>query len=149
MNIRRWTAALMAALMALSMVDTVAFAAPEPDAVTLALGELLADNEALLSRTLTANEKELLRSGYFCGDATYTFTAPDADNGSGLVQVDAAERTVAAAPYTDSGYTWLPQSAQVIADGAAVEDVTLSAAGDVYTGSFSGDKKRQSAFDGV
>lgn len=127
----------MAALMALSMVDTVAFAAPEPDAVTLTLGELLADNEALLSRTLTANEKELLRSGYFCGDATYTFTAPDADNGSGLVQVDAAERTVAAAPYTDSGYTWLPQSAQVIADGAAVEDVTLSAAGDVYTGSFS------------
>ena len=97
------------------------------------LGALLAEKYA---DKLTDGEKALLRSGYLAADKSYTYTPPAADNSGKLVEVNPDEKTVTAKTYTDSGFTWIPVKAEIMADGAVQNTVTLTKNGSVYTGSF-------------
>lgn len=97
------------------------------------LGALLAEKYA---DKLTDGEKALLRSGYLAADKSYTYTPPAADNSGKLVEVNPDEKTVTAKTYTDSDFTWIPVKAEIMADGAVRDTVTLTESGGVYTGSF-------------
>ena len=127
---------LLAIVMALS---TVTFTWAEPAAAkapTKTLGQLLADNYV----SLTDSEKDLLKAGLLT-EASYTYTAPDANNGGDLVRIDAKNKTVTAKAYTNNGYTWEPVSAQLMVDNQAYGasfDLTKGENGS-YTGSFSFD----------
>ncbi len=124
---------LLAIVMALS---TVTFTWAEPAAAkasTKTLGQLLADNYD----RLTDSEKDLLKAGLLT-EASYTYTAPDANNGGDLVRIDAKNKTVTAKAYTNNGYTWEPVSAQLMVDNQAYGasfDLTKGENGS-YTGSF-------------
>lgn len=135
--LKRSMAMLLAIVMALS---TVTFTWAEPTAQaepTKTLGQLLAENYA---DKLTDAEKDLLTAGLLSEDS-YTYTAPDKDNGGDLVRIDAENKTVTAKAYTNNGYTWVPVSAQLMvndqAQGASF-DLTKGE-GDGYSGSFSYD----------
>ncbi len=125
---------LLAIVMALS---TVTFTWAEPAAAkapTKTLGQLLADNYD----SLTDSEKDLLKAGLLT-EASYTYTAPDANNGGDLVRIDAENKTVTAKAYTNNGYTWEPVSAQLMVNNQAYGasfDLTKGENGS-YTGSFS------------
>lgn len=125
---------LLAIVMALS---TVTFTWAEPAAAkasTKTMGQLLADNYD----NLTYSEKDLLKAGLLT-EASYTYTAPDANNGGDLVRIDAKNKTVTAKAYTNNGYTWEPVSAQLMVDNQAYGasfDLTKGENGS-YTGSFS------------
>lgn len=129
-------AMLLAIVMALS---TVTFTWAEPAAAkasTKTLGQLLADNYD----NLTYSEKDLLKAGLLT-EASYTYTAPDANNGGDLVRIDAKNKTVTAKAYTNNGYTWEPVSAQLMVNNQAYGasfDLTKGENGS-YTGSFSFD----------
>ena len=97
------------------------------------LGALLAEKYA---DKLTDGEQALLRSGYLAADKSYTYTPPAADNSGQLVEVDPGEKTVTAKTYTNSGFTWIPVKAEIMADGAVKDTVMLTESGGVYTGSF-------------
>ena len=97
------------------------------------LGALLAEKYA---DKLTGGEQALLRSGYLAADKSYTYTPPAADNSGKLVEVNPDEKTVTAKTYTDSGFTWIPVKAEIMADGAVKDTVTLTKNGSDYTGSF-------------
>lgn len=131
---KRSMAMLLAIVMALS---TVTFTWAEPAAAkapTKTLGQLLADNYD----SLTDSEKDLLKAGLLT-EASYTYTAPDANNGGDLVRIDAKNKTVTAKAYTNNGYTWEPVSAQLMVDNQAYGasfDLTKGENGS-YTGSFS------------
>lgn len=133
---KRSMAMLLAIVMALS---TVTFTWAEPAAAkapTKTLGQLLADNYV----SLTDSEKDLLKAGLLT-EASYTYTAPDANNGGDLVRIDAKNKTVTAKAYTNNGYTWEPVSAQLMVDNQAYGasfDLTKGENGS-YTGSFSFD----------
>ena len=124
---------LLAIVMALS---TVTFTWAEPAAAkapTKTLGQLLADNYD----SLTDSEKDLLKAGLLT-EASYTYTAPDANNGGDLVRIDAENKTVTAKAYTNNGYTWEPVSAQLMVNNQAYGasfDLTKGENGS-YTGSF-------------
>ena len=124
---------LLAIVMALS---TVTFTWAEPAAAkapTKTLGQLLADNYD----SLTDSEKNLLKAGLLT-EASYTYTAPDANNGGDLVRIDAKNKTVTAKAYTNNGYTWEPVSAQLMVNNQAYGasfDLTKGENGS-YTGSF-------------
>ena len=130
---KRSMAMLLAIVMALS---TVTFTWAEPAAAkasTKTLGQLLADNYD----RLTDSEKDLLKAGLLT-EASYTYTAPDANNGGDLVRIDAKNKTVTAKAYTNNGYTWEPVSAQLMVDNQAYGasfDLTKGENGS-YTGSF-------------
>ena len=130
---KRSMAMLLAIVMALS---TVTFTWAEPAAAkasTKTLGQLLADNYD----SLTYSEKDLLKAGLLT-EASYTYTAPDANNGGDLVRIDAKNKTVTAKAYTNNGYTWEPVSAQLMVDNQAYGasfDLTKGENGS-YTGSF-------------
>ena len=130
---KRSMAMLLAIVMALS---TVTFTWAEPaaaKALTKTLGQLLADNYD----SLTDSEKDLLKAGLLT-EASYTYTAPDANNGGDLVRIDAKNKTVTAKAYTNNGYTWEPVSAQLMVDNQAYGasfDLTKGENGS-YTGSF-------------
>ena len=125
---------LLAIVMALS---TVTFTWAEPAAAkasTKTLGQLLADNYD----RLIDSEKDLLKAGLLT-EASYTYTAPDANNGGDLVRIDAKNKTVTAKAYTNNGYTWEPVSAQLMVNNQAYGasfDLTKGENGS-YTGSFS------------
>ena len=131
---KRSMAMLLAIVMALS---TVTFTWAEPAAAkapTKTLGQLLADNYD----SLTDPEKDLLKAGILT-EASYTYTAPDANNGGDLVRIDAENKTVTAKAYTNNGYTWEPVSAQLMVNNQAYGasfDLTKGENGS-YTGSFS------------
>lgn len=131
---KRSMAMLLAIVMALS---TVTFTWAEPAAAkapTKTLGQLLADNYD----NLTYSEKDLLKAGLLT-EASYTYTAPDANNGGDLVRIDAKNKTVTAKAYTNNGYTWEPVSAQLMVNNQAYGasfDLTKGENGS-YTGSFS------------
>lgn len=131
---KRSMAMLLAIVMALS---TVTFTWAEPaaaKALTKTLGQLLADNYD----SLTDSEKDLLKAGLLT-EASYTYTAPDANNGGDLVRIDAKNKTVTAKAYTNNGYTWEPVSAQLMVNNQAYGasfDLTKGENGS-YTGSFS------------
>lgn len=131
---KRSMAMLLAIVMALS---TVTFTWAEPAAAkapTKTLGQLLADNYD----SLTDSEKNLLKAGLLT-EASYTYTAPDANNGGDLVRIDAENKTVTAKAYTNNGYTWEPVSAQLMVNNQAYGasfDLTKGENGS-YTGSFS------------
>lgn len=131
---KRSMAMLLAIVMALS---TVTFTWAEPAAAkapTKTLGQLLADNYD----SLTYSEKDLLKAGLLT-EASYTYTAPDANNGGDLVRIDAKNKTVTAKAYTNNGYTWEPVSAQLMVNNQAYGasfDLTKGENGS-YTGSFS------------
>ena len=133
---KRSMAMLLAIVMALS---TVTFTWAEPAAAkasTKTLGQLLADNYD----SLTYSEKDLLKAGLLT-EASYTYTAPDANNGGDLVRIDAEKKTVTAKAYTNNGYTWEPVSAQLMVNNQAYGasfDLTKGENGS-YTGSFSFD----------
>lgn len=133
---KRSMAMLLAIVMALS---TVTFTWAEPAAAkapTKTLGQLLADNYD----SLTDSEKDLLKAGLLT-EASYTYTAPDANNGGDLVRIDAENKTVTAKAYTNNGYTWEPVSAQLMVNNQAYGasfDLTKGENGS-YTGSFSFD----------
>lgn len=133
---KRSMAMLLAIVMALS---TVTFTWAEPAAAkapTKTLGQLLADNYD----RLTDSEKDLLKAGLLT-EASYTYTAPDANNGGDLVRIDAENKTVTAKAYTNNGYTWEPVSAQLMVNNQAYGasfDLTKGENGS-YTGSFSFD----------
>lgn len=133
---KRSMAMLLAIVMALS---TVTFTWAEPAAAkasTKTLGQLLADNYD----SLTYSEKDLLKAGLLT-EASYTYTAPDANNGGDLVRIDAKNKTVTAKAYTNNGYTWEPVSAQLMVNNQAYGasfDLTKGENGS-YTGSFSFD----------
>ena len=133
---KRSMAMLLAIVMALS---TVTFTWAEPAAAkapTKTLGQLLADNYD----SLTDSEKNLLKAGLLT-EASYTYTAPDANNGGDLVRIDAENKTVTAKAYTNNGYTWEPVSAQLMVNNQAYGasfDLTKGENGS-YTGSFSFD----------
>ena len=126
---------LLAIVMALS---TVTFTWAEPAAAkasTKTLGQLLADN---YDNSLIDSEKDLLKAGLLT-EASYTYTAPDANNGGDLVRIDAKNKTVTAKAYTNNGYTWEPVSAQLMVNNQAYGasfDLTKGENGS-YTGSFS------------
>lgn len=130
---KRSMAMLLAIVMALS---TVTFTWAEPAAAkapTKTLGQLLADNYD----SLTDSEKNLLKAGLLT-EASYTYTAPDANNGGDLVRIDAKNKTVTAKAYTNNGYTWEPVSAQLMVNNQAYGasfDLTKGENGS-YTGSF-------------
>ena len=134
--LKRSMAMLLAIVMALS---TVTFTWAEPTAQaepTKTLGQLLADNYD----RLTDSEKDLLKAGLLT-EASYTYTAPDANNGGDLVRIDAKNKTVTAKAYTNNGYTWEPVSAQLMVNNQAYGasfDLTKGENGS-YTGSFSFD----------
>lgn len=133
---KRSMAMLLAIVMALS---TVTFTWAEPAAAkasTKTLGQLLADNYG----SLTDSEKDLLKAGLLT-EASYTYTAPDANNGGDLVRINAENKTVTAKAYTNNGYTWEPVSAQLMVNNQAYGasfDLTKGENGS-YTGSFSFD----------
>lgn len=133
---KRSMAMLLAIVMALS---TVTFTWAEPAAAkapTKTLGQLLADNYD----SLTDSEKNLLKAGLLT-ETSYTYTAPDANNGGDLVRIDAENKTVTAKAYTNNGYTWEPVSAQLMVNNQAYGasfDLTKGENGS-YTGSFSFD----------
>lgn len=133
---KRSMAMLLAIVMALS---TVTFTWAEPAAAkasTKTLGQLLADNYD----SLIDSEKDLLKAGLLT-EASYTYTAPDANNGGDLVRIDAENKTVTAKAYTNNGYTWEPVSAQLMVNNQAYGasfDLTKGENGS-YTGSFSFD----------
>lgn len=134
---KRSMAMLLAIVMALS---TVTFTWAEPTAQaepTKTLGQLLAENYA---DKLTDEEKDLLTAGLLSEDS-YTYTAPDKDNGGGLVRIDAESKTVTAKAYTNNGYTWVPVSAQLMVnDQAQGASFGLTKGEDgSYSGSFSYD----------
>lgn len=127
---------LLAIVMALS---TVTFTWAEPAAAkapTKTLGQLLADNYD----SLTDSEKDLLKAGLLT-EASYTYTAPDANNGGDLVLIDAENKTVTAKAYTNNGYTWEPVSAQLMVNNQAYGASFALTKGEngSYTGSFSFD----------
>ena len=132
---KRSMAMLLAIVMALS---TVTFTWAEPAAAkasTKTLGQLLADN---YDNSLIDSEKDLLKAGLLT-EASYTYTAPDANNGGDLVRIDAKNKTVTAKAYTNNGYTWEPVSAQLMVNNQAYGasfDLTKGENGS-YTGSFS------------
>lgn len=133
---KRSMAMLLAIVMALS---TVTFTWAEPAAAkapTKTLGQLLADNYD----SLTYSEKDLLKAGLLT-EASYTYTAPDANNGGDLVRINAENKTVTAKAYTNNGYTWEPVSAQLMVNNQAYGasfDLTKGENGS-YTGNFSFD----------
>ena len=133
---KRSMAMLLAIVMALS---TVTFTWAEPaaaKATTKTLGQLLADNYG----SLIDSEKDLLKAGLLT-EASYTYTAPDANNGGDLVRIDAKNKTVTAKAYTNNGYTWEPVSAQLMVNNQAYGasfDLTKGENGS-YTGNFSFD----------
>ncbi len=127
---------LLAIVMALS---TVTFTWAEPVAQaeqTKTLGQLLVDNYD----SLTKAEQDLL-TAKLLNEAGYTYTAPDENNGGGLVSIDAERKTVTAKAYTNNEYTWVPVSAQLMVGdqpwGASFE--LTDNGNDAYTGSFSYD----------
>ena len=133
---KRSMAMLLAIVMALS---TVTFTWAEPAAAkspTKTLGQLLADNYD----RLTDSEKDLLKAGLLT-EASYTYTAPDANNGGDLVRIDAENKTVTAKAYTNNGYTWEPVSAQLMVNNQAYGASFALTKGEngSYTGSFSFD----------
>lgn len=135
--LKRSMAMLLAIVMALS---TVTFTWAEPTAQaepTKTLGQLLAENYA---DKLTDEEKDLLTAGLLSEDS-YTYTAPDKDNGGDLVRIDAESKTVTAKAYTNNGYTWVPVSAQLMVnDQAQGASFGLTKGEDgSYSGSFSYD----------
>ena len=130
---KRSMAMLLAIVMALS---TVTFTWAEPAAAkapTKTLGQLLADNYD----SLTDSEKDLLKAGLLT-EASYTYTAPDANNGGDLVRIDAENKTVTAKAYTNNGYTWEPVSAQLMVNNQAYGASFALTKGEngSYTGSF-------------
>ena len=135
--LKRSMAMLLAIVMALS---TVTFTWAEPTAQAeprKTLGQLLAENYA---DKLTDEEKDLLTAGLLSEDS-YTYTAPDKDNGGDLVRIDAESKTVTAKAYTNNGYTWVPVSAQLMVnDQAQGASFGLTKGEDgSYSGSFSYD----------
>lgn len=129
--LKRSMAMLLAVVMTLSTV-TFTWAEPAESKQTKTLGQLLTENYDGLKR----EEKDLLESGLL-NEAGYTFTAPDANNGNGLVSIDAEKKTVTAKEYTNNGFTWVPVKA-VIKEGD-VEKETLSLTqgeNGAYSGSF-------------
>lgn len=134
---KRLLALVLALVMALSTVTECLAAVtsvqrPVGEA-EVTMGKLLAE---AYSGSLTDSEKALLKSGYLAGDKAYVFTPPAADNSGKLVEVNPDEKTVTAKTYTDSGFTWIPVKAEIMADGAVQNTVTLTKSGGVYTGSF-------------
>lgn len=128
---KRIVAAMLSAMMLCSSVQ-ITVAAPKVEQ-TVTLGQLLAQN---YGAQLSDRAKALLTSGYLADDVTYSFTAPDPENGDGLVTVDPEGKTVEARPYHDGSNTWAPASAAVVVDGTAVETVTMTAGNGLYTGAF-------------
>lgn len=129
--LKRSMAMLLAVVMTLSTV-TFTWAEPAESKPTKTLGQLLTENYDGLKR----EEKDLLESGLL-NEAGYTFTAPDANNGNGLVSIDAEKKTVTAKEYTNNGFTWVPVKA-VLKEGD-VEKETLSLTqgeNGAYSGSF-------------
>ncbi len=122
---------MLSAMMLCSSVQ-ITVAAPE-EQQTVTLGQLLAQN---YGAQLSDRAKALLTSGYLADDVTYSFTAPDPENGDGLVTVDPEGKTVEARLYHDGSNTWAPASAAVMVDGTAVETVTMTAGNGLYTGAF-------------
>lgn len=134
---KRLLALVLALVMALSTVTECLAAVtsvqrPVGEA-EVTMGKLLAE---AYSGSLTDSEKALLKSGYLAGDKAYVFTPPAADNSGKLVEVNPDEKTVTVKTYTDSGFTWIPVKAEIMADGAVQNTVTLTKSGGVYTGSF-------------
>lgn len=134
---KRLLALVLALVMALSTVTECLAAVtsvqrPVGEA-EVTMGKLLAE---AYSGSLTDSEKALLKSGYLAGDKAYVFTPPADDNSGKLVEVNPDEKTVTAKTYTDSGFTWIPVKAEIMADGAVQNTVTLTKSGGVYTGSF-------------
>ena len=134
---KRLLALVLALVMALSTVTECLAAVtsvqrPVGEA-EVTMGTLLAE---AYSGSLTDSEKALLKSGYLAGDKAYVFTPPAADNSNKLVEVNPDEKTVTAKTYTDSGFTWIPVKAEIMADDAVQNTVTLTKNGSDYTGSF-------------
>lgn len=134
---KRLLALVLALVMALSTVTECLAAVtsvqrPVGEA-EVTMGKLLAE---AYSGSLTDSEKALLKSGYLAGDKAYVFTPPAADNSGKLVEVNPDEKTVTAKTYTDSGFTWIPVKAEIMADDAVQNTVTLTKNGSDYTGSF-------------
>ena len=134
---KRLLALVLALVMALSTVTECLAAVtsvqrPVGEA-EVTMGKLLAE---AYSGSLTDSEKALLKSGYLAGDKAYVFTPPATDNSGKLVEVNPDEKTVTAKTYTDSGFTWIPVKAEIMADDAVQNTVTLTKNGSDYTGSF-------------
>lgn len=127
----RRIAALVLSVMMLCASIQITAAASNQQQVTL--GQLLARD---FGAQLSDGAKALLTSGYLADDVTYSFTAPDPENGDGLVTVDPEGKTVEVKPYYDGSNTWAPTSAAVVVDGTAVETVTLTANNGAYSGAF-------------
>lgn len=89
-------------------------------------GQLVAESYGELS----AAEKALLSSGYLVGE-TYTYTAPDADDG--LIEVDIDTKKITADTYTDGIYVWKPVSAKIMVGDVEKENVTLTNGVGTYT----------------
>lgn len=89
-------------------------------------GQLVVENY----NGLSAAEKALLSSGYLIGES-YTYTAPDAEDG--LIEVDIDNKKITADTYTDGTYVWKPVSAQIMVGSTKVEDVALTNGVGTYT----------------
>ena len=81
-------------------------------------GEIVADNY-----DLTAEEKELLKSGYLVGEV-HEYTKPES---SSLISVDIDNKKIAAQEYNGgSGYDWIPVSADIVVNSEVKETVALT-----------------------
>ena len=81
-------------------------------------GEIVADNY-----DLTDAEEALLSSGLLVGETHSIYYPTDNDE---LVAVDDKSKAITAEKYTDDGgYIWVPVSAEIVANGAVKETVTL------------------------
>ena len=128
---KRIVAAMLSAMMLCSSVQITVAAPKVQQSVTL--GQLLAQN---YGAQLSDRAKALLTSGYLADDATYSFTAPDAENADGLITVDPENKTVSVKAYSDGEYRWTPVSACVIVDGVSREDIALTESDNEYIGAF-------------
>lgn len=129
--LKRSMAMLLAVVMTLSTV-TFTWAEPAESKPTKTLGQLLTENYDGLKR----EEKDLLESGLL-NEAGYTFTTPDANNGNGLVSIDAEKKTVTAKEYTNNGFTWVPVKAVLKEGDVEKENLSLTQGENgAYSGSF-------------
>lgn len=91
------------------------------------VADLVAENYA---DKLSDAEEKLLASGYLVGD-TYVYTKPADDDE--LVQVNTDDKTITAAEYSTNGLVWVPVTAKIVVDEAAVETKALVKVGTEYT----------------
>ena len=90
-------------------------------------GQIVAENYDLFD-----GEAELISSAYVNAN-TLSYTKPTASDE--LISVETDAHTVTVETYTNGGYTWIPASARVDANGYQ-EDVALTLDGAVYTGNY-------------